>query len=70
MAKRKSAHHKDVRVGAQANSYILKGKVLSQIHDQGQVLKEEYRDDGIFIFAEPDSATYGKFKSYKIADQV
>ena len=46
------------------------GQVLSQIHDQGQVLKEEYRDDGIFIFAELDSATYGKFKSYKIADQV
>jgi len=44
------------------------GQVLSQLHDQGQVLKEEYRENGIFIFAELDSATYGKFKSYEIAD--
>ena len=46
------------------------GQALSQIHDQGQVIKEEYREDGIFIFAELDPITYGKFESYKIADQV
>ncbi|MFY9176711.1 MAG: GTPase HflX [Caldicoprobacterales bacterium] len=44
------------------------GQVLSQIHDQGQVLEEEYREDGIFVFADLDSAAYGKFEKYKIAD--
>lgn len=44
------------------------GQVLSQIHAQGQVLNEEYREDGIYILAELDAATYGKFESYKIAE--
>lgn len=44
------------------------GQVLSQIHAQGQVLNEEYREDGIYILAELDAATYGKFESYKISE--
>lgn len=44
------------------------GQVLSQIHAQGQVLNEEYREDGIYILAELDAAAYGKFESYKIAE--
>ncbi len=42
------------------------GHVLSQIHDQGQIFKEEYRGDGIYFFAELDPASYGRLIKYEI----
>jgi GTP-binding protein HflX len=42
------------------------GHVLSQIHDQGQVLKEEYRGDGIYFYAELDPVSYGRLIKYEI----
>ena len=42
------------------------GHVLSQIHDQGQIFKEEYRGDGIYFYAELDPASYGRLIKYEI----
>ncbi|HZJ82674.1 MAG TPA: GTPase HflX [Clostridia bacterium] len=39
--------------------------IASQIHEQGQILEEEYKEDGIYIHAELDSASYGRFESFK-----
>lgn len=44
------------------------GQVLSQIHEQGQILKEEYREEGTLIFAELDSVSYGRFVKYQLDD--
>ena len=41
------------------------GQVLSQIHEQGKIIEENYRNDGVFILADLDSALYGRLPSLK-----
>ena len=42
------------------------GQVLSQIHEQGKIIEENYRNDGVFILADLDSALYGRFAKFKV----
>ncbi|HZJ57939.1 MAG TPA: GTPase HflX [Clostridia bacterium] len=42
------------------------GHMLSPIHDQGQIFKEEYREDGIYFYVELDPVSYGRLVEYEI----
>ncbi|NLJ41331.1 MAG: GTPase HflX [Clostridiales bacterium] len=42
------------------------GKIVSQIYDEAQVINEEYREDGIYLYAEMNLSSYGRFIQYKL----
>ncbi len=44
------------------------GQIVSQIYQQGQVINEEYRDDGIYMYVELDAPSYGRFFKYKMEE--
>jgi GTP-binding protein HflX len=44
------------------------GQILSQLYDQGLILRKEYREKGIYLYAEVDTAFYGRLLRYRIEE--